>query len=68
MKCPKRYGAYDVMGRDCPHCKQGYLYQICKLSTHDVDHNACAGWNTEEGEPSCCICYKETYDSDSETI
>lgn len=65
MKCPKRYGAYDVMCRDCPHCKKGHLYQLCKLGENKEPHLACAGWNTEQGEPSCCKCYEDKYKDES---
>lgn len=56
IKCPKRYGAYDVMCSNCPHCKQGFLYQTCRSG---MDHLACAGWLDDETyEPYCCTHYK----------
>jgi hypothetical protein len=51
MNCPKRYGSYDVRNDDCPHCKQGFLYQACSVGK---DHPACAGWNDKDGSPQCC--------------
>lgn len=51
MKCPRLYGSYDVMTANCPKCKQGHLYQVCK----DGDHLACAGWlDPKTWEPLCC--------------
>lgn len=65
MKCPKRYGAYDVMSRDCQLCHKGHLYQLCKLGDKKDKHLACAGWNTEAGDPSCCLCYENTFGNES---
>ena len=56
MKCPKNYGSFDIRTDDCPHCKQGFLYQACSAGK---DHPACAGWNNAGGQPNCCGHYTE---------
>lgn len=62
MDCPKRYGAYDVMCRDCEECNQGKLYQTCRVG---MDHFACSGWlDLVTAEPLCCEHYKEKYSNE----
>jgi len=59
MECPKNYGSFDISIRDCPDCKQGFLYQTCTMS--DKKHSACAGWVSETG-PKCCKHYQDEVD------
>ncbi len=61
IECPKRYGVYDVTNTDCKECGRGLLYQLCTNAKTELSHRhlACHGWNDENGEPWCCVCYKE---------
>lgn len=66
MDCPRNYGSYDIMTKDCEHCKQGKQYQTCRHQGENCLQLACAGWmnnffdTDKNGEgPHCCNCYKE---------
>lgn len=62
IKCPKRYGSYDVSSSDCEYCGRGLLYQLCLDAKNDESmeqHLACHGWNDEHGQPHCCKCYEK---------
>lgn len=59
VQCPKKYGSYDVMCRNCEECGQGFLYQTCRVG---MDHMACSGWLDENWEPHCCKHYKEKHE------
>lgn len=68
IKCPKNYGSYDMMTKNCPDCKEGKQYQSCRHSGENCKGHACGGWMSGFYDdhpiapgPHCCTCYIEKH-------